>query len=107
MEESRIERADDRIPNTSQVNYTYIVKCSDETLYTGWTNDLEKRLRAHNSGKGAKYTKTRRPVKLVYYEEHETKNEAMSREYAIKQLTRREKELLIQGNGNLCEKECG
>lgn len=54
MEESRIERADDRIPNTSQVNYTYIVKCSDETLYTGWTNDLEKRLRAHNSGKGAK-----------------------------------------------------
>ena len=55
MEESRIERADDRIPNTSQVNYTYIVKCSDETLYTGWTNDLEKRLRAHNSGKGAKY----------------------------------------------------
>lgn len=60
MEESRIERADDRIPNTSQVNYTYIVKCSDETLYTGWTNDLEKRLRAHNSGKGAKYTKNRR-----------------------------------------------
>ena len=53
MEESRIERADDRIPNTSQLNYTYIVKCSDETLYTGWTNDLEKRLRAHNSGKGA------------------------------------------------------
>lgn len=60
MEESRIEGADDRIHNTSQVNYTYIVKCSDETLYTGWTNDLEKRLRAHNSGKGAKYTKNRR-----------------------------------------------
>ena len=107
MKESRLEKTDDRIPNTSSVNYTYIVKCSDETLYTGWTNDLEKRLRAHNSGKGAKYTKTRRPVKLVYYEEHETKNEAMSREYAIKQLTRREKELLIKGNRNLCEKECG
>ena len=89
------------------MNYTYIIKCADSTLYTGWTNDLDKRIKAHNSGKGAKYTKTRRPVKLVYYEEHETKNEAMSREYAIKQLTRREKELLIQGNGNLCEKECG
>ena len=89
------------------MNYTYIIKCADSTLYTGWTNDLDKRIKAHNSGKGAKYTKTRRPVKLVYYEEHETKNEAMSREYAIKQLTRREKELLIQANGNLCEKECG
>ena len=66
------------------MNYTYIIKCADSTLYTGWTNDLDKRIKAHNSGKGAKYTKTRRPVKLVYYEEHETKNEAMSREYAIK-----------------------
>ena len=78
------------------MNYTYIVKCADSTLYTGWTNDLDKRIKAHNSGKGAKYTKTRRPVKLVYYEEHETKNEAMSREYAIKQLTRKEKENLIK-----------
>ena len=84
------------------MNYTYIVKCADSTLYTGWTNDLDKRIKAHNSGKGAKYTKTRRPVKLVYYEEHETKNEAMSREYAIKHLTRKEKEILIKGNGNLC-----
>ena len=57
------------------MNYTYIIKCADSTLYTGWTNDLDKRIKAHNSGKGAKYTKTRRPVKLVYYEEHETKNE--------------------------------
>ena len=87
--------------------YTYVLRCADDTLYCGWTNDLTARLAAHNSGKGAKYTKTRRPVKLVYYEEHETKNEAMSREYAIKQLTRREKERLIKGNGNLCEKECG
>ena len=78
------------------MNYTYIIKCADSTLCTGWTNDLDKRIKAHNSGKGAKYTKTRRPVKLVYYEEHETKNEAMSREYAIKQLTRREKERLIK-----------
>ena len=76
----------------------YIVKCADSTLYTGWTNDLDKRKKAHNSGKGAKYTKTRRPVKLVYYEEHKTKNEAMSREYAIKHLTRKEKEILIKGD---------
>ena len=96
LEESRIERADDRIPNTSQVNYTYIVKCSDETLYTGWTNNLEKRLRAHNSGKGAKYTKNRRPVELVYFEEYDTKQEAMKREYAIKQLPREKKLALIR-----------
>ena len=80
------------------MNYTYIVKCADSTLYTGWTNDLDKRIKAHNSGKGAKYTKTRRPVKLVYYEEHETKNEAMSREYAIKQLKREQKEQLMTGH---------
>lgn len=51
------------------MNYTYIVKCSDETYYTGWTNNLEKRIQTHNAGKGAKYTKVRRPVELVYYEE--------------------------------------
>ena len=61
------------ISGESYMNYTYIIKCADSTLYTGWTNDLDKRIKAHNSGKGAKYTKTRRPVKLVYYEEHETK----------------------------------
>ena len=77
------------------MNYTYIVKCSDGTLYTGWTNDLEKRLDAHNSGKGAKYTKTRRPVTLAYYEEFETKELAMKREYAIKQLRKKEKLKLI------------
>ena len=70
--------------NQHQGNYTYIVKCSDETLYTGWTNNLKKRLEAHNSGKGAKYTKNRRPVELVYFEEYDTKQEAMKREYAIK-----------------------
>ena len=78
------------------MNYTYILKCSDETLYTGWTNDLEKRINAHNAGKGAKYTKNRRPVELAYYEEFATKEGAMSREYAIKQLTRRKKEELIK-----------
>ena len=81
--------------NQHQGNYTYIVKCSDETLYTGWTNNLKKRLEAHNSGKGAKYTKNRRPVELVYFEEYDTKQEAMKREYAIKQLTRKEKLALM------------
>ena len=56
------------------MNYTYILKCSDETLYTGWTNDLEKRINAHNAGKGAKYTKNRRPVELAYYEEFAKKD---------------------------------
>ena len=78
------------------VNYTYIVECNDKTLYTGWTNNLEKRLKAHNDGKGAKYTKTRRPVQLVYYECHETKQLAMRCEYQIKQLTRKQKQKLIE-----------
>ena len=77
------------------MNYTYIVKCKDGSLYTGWTNDLEKRIIAHNEGKGAKYTKSRRPVTLVYYETFETKEEAMSREYHIKRMSRREKEKLL------------
>ena len=80
------------------MNYTYIVRCSDGTLYTGWTNDLEKRMLAHNSGAGAKYTRSRRPVELVYYEEHETKEEAMSREWHIKRLTRAQKTELIEKN---------
>lgn len=79
----------------SEKNYTYIVQCSDGSLYTGWTTDIERRLKAHNSGKGAKYTKSRRPVTLVYYEEFQTKKEAMQREYAIKQMTREQKEALI------------
>lgn len=77
------------------MNYTYIVECSDGTYYCGWTNNLEKRIIAHNSGTGAKYTRTRRPCRLLYYEEFETKEEAMSREWHIKRLTRQEKEALI------------
>ena len=84
----------------SQENVTYIVKCSDGSLYTGWTNDLDKRLKAHNSGRGAKYTKTRRPVELVYYEKFLTKQEAMSREARIKQLSRSQKLELIAGTLN-------
>lgn len=78
-------------------NYTYIVRCSDGTLYTGWTNDLDKRIQSHNEGKGAKYTKTRTPVTLAYYETFPTKQEAMKREYVIKQMRRKEKEKLIDG----------
>lgn len=84
------------------MNYTYILKCADGTLYTGWTNDLQKRLAAHNSGTGSKYTKTRLPVELIYFEEFEDKKEAMSREWHIKRLTREEKLALIN-NGN---KQC-
>ena len=73
------------------MNYTYILKCKDGSLYTGWTNDLEQRVAAHNTGKGAKYTKARRPVELVYFEEFETKEQAMKREYAIKQMARKDK----------------
>lgn len=79
--------------------YTYMVECKDGSLYTGWTNDLVKRMRNHNSGKGAKYTKSRLPVRLVYYEEYGTKQEAMSREYGIKQLNHRDKRMLV---GSLC-----
>ena len=77
------------------MNYTYIVRCKDGSLYTGWTNDIEKRIKAHNERKGPKYTKSRRPVKLVYYEEFQTKEEAMKREYAIKHMRRKEKEKII------------
>ena len=78
------------------MNYTYIVECADGTLYIGWTTNVQKRVKAHNEEKsGAKYTKAKRPVKLVYYEGYETKEEAMRREYAIKQLTRKQKLELI------------
>lgn len=79
----------------ADMNYTYILRCADGTLYTGWTNDLEKRLAAHNAGLGAKYTKSRRPVTLVYAEHFATKEEAMRREYRVKRLSRAEKLALI------------
>lgn len=83
------------------MNYTYIVQCRDGSFYTGWTNNIEKRIEDHNNGKGAKYTKARRPVTLVYYEMFQTKEEAMRREYVIKQMRRAEKEQLIHGKGAL------
>lgn len=78
------------------MNYTYIVRCSDGTLYTGWTNNLEKRIKDHNGGRGAKYTKSRRPVVLVYSEEFYTKEEAMRREWEIKQMSRRDKLKIVK-----------
>lgn len=76
-------------------NYTYILHCADNTYYTGWTNDIKARLDAHNSGKGAKYTRTRGPVKLVYCHASQTRSEAQQLEYQIKQMSRLQKERLI------------
>lgn len=78
-------------------NTTYILRCSDGTYYTGWTNNLKKRLEEHNAGRGAKYTRGRTPVELVYMESHGTRQEAMQREAWIKKLARKEKEKLILG----------
>jgi|TARA_Y100001968_G_C18927624_1_gene512717 putative endonuclease len=75
--------------------YVYILKCSDDSLYTGITNDLNKRVATHNSGKGAKYTKTRTPVSLIYKESFDTKEESLKREIEIKKLKRKQKLDLI------------
>ena len=79
------------------MNYTYILECADGTYYCGWTNDLQKRVATHNAGKGGKYTRVRTPVKLVYFEEFDTKKEAQSREWHIKRLSRADKKKLIEG----------
>ena len=78
------------------MNYTYILECSDGSFYTGWTNNLEKRINCHNKGKGAKYTRGRLPLKLVYFEEFIEKRDAQKREYVIKHLTRNDKLNLIK-----------
>jgi len=93
------------VSERTETNYTYILKCADGTLYTGWTNDLEKRVAAHNAGNGAKYTKGRGPVSLIYSESFATKEEAMRREFAIKQLSREEKLRLAGGAGTGAENE--
>ena len=80
----------------TDVSYTYIVECSDGTFYTGWTNDIKRRILVHNAKKGAKYTRSRTPVKLVYLEEADTKQQAMRREAQIKQLSRQQKKQLIE-----------
>lgn len=77
--------------------YVYMLRCCDNSLYTGYTDDVKRREAVHNSGKGAKYTKSRLPVKLVYFEQYEDKSQALKRECAIKQLTKAQKERLVCG----------
>lgn len=77
-------------------SYVYVLRCGDGSLYTGWTNDLEQRLAAHQSGKGAKYTRGRLPIEMVYYEELPDKSAALKRENELKKLKKAEKELLIK-----------
>ena len=85
--------------------YTYILECADRTLYTGWTNDLKKRLAAHNAGQGAKYTRGRGPVRLVYYEAFSTKEEAQKRETALKRLSRAAKLSLIKSGRTMKKRD--
>ena len=81
-------------------NYAYILECADGSYYCGWTNDLEKRVKTHNEGKGGKYTRARLPVKLAYFEEFDTKEEAMSREWHLKRLSHSQKQALITEKEN-------
>lgn len=76
--------------------YVYIVECKDKSLYTGWTTHLRERIETHNAGRGAKYTRSRRPVRLVYWEVWQTKEEALRREAAIKKMSRSRKLQLIE-----------
>lgn len=78
-------------------HYFYVVKCRDNSFYAGYTNNLERRIATHNTGKGAKYTRARLPVQCVHYEIFDTKQEAMRMEYAFKQLSRETKEKYIRG----------
>lgn len=80
--------------------YAYILECSDRTYYTGYTTDVEKRIDVHNAGKGAKYTRARLPVTLKYVRSFSTKREAMQYEWSIKQLTRAQKQQLMEGTSN-------
>ena len=82
------------------MNYAYLLLCTDDSIYAGWTNDLQKRLHAHNEGHGAKYTRGRRPVRLVYAEEFATKEEAQRRECQFKKLRRSERLSLIRAGQN-------
>jgi putative endonuclease len=90
-----LARLDATAPGEEKTYYTYMVRCNDDSLYVGYTPDLKKRLAAHNNGTGAKYTKYKRPVELVYYEEFNEKRQAQSREVLLKQLSHKQKEKLI------------
>ena len=86
------------------MNYVYIVECSDGTFYTGWTNNLDRRVNQHSNWTGAKYTRGRGPVKLVYYEEFNEKRDAMKREYEIKRYSRTAKIDLIKNTQTMDKK---
>jgi len=77
--------------------WVYVIECADDSFYTGYTTDVERRVREHDRGEGAKYTRGRTPVELVHTERFDSKSAAMSREYEIKQLSRRQKEKLVTG----------
>ena len=79
-------------------HYAYVLRCSDDTFYTGYSTDVERRLREHDAGEGAKYTRGRTPVELVHVEGFDSKSAAMSREYEIKQLSRTQKERLVEAS---------
>ena len=81
--------------------FVYLLRCNDNSLYRGWTSDILKRVKAHNAGKGAKYTRAKLPVELVYFEVYTDKVAAMQREYEIKQMTKSEKEILIYEPENI------
>lgn len=81
--------------------FVYMLRCSDNSLYTGYTNDITQRERTHNAGKGAKYTRSRLPVTLVYQECYAEKSDALKREYAIKQMTKAQKEALAANRSDI------
>ncbi|WP_115863152.1 GIY-YIG nuclease family protein [Halorussus litoreus] len=82
------------------VHWAYVIECADDSFYTGYTTDVERRVREHDRGEGAKYTRGRTPVELVHRERFDSKSAAMSREYEIKQLSRAEKERLVESDEN-------
>ena len=87
------------------MNYVYILRCGDNSLYCGWTTNLEARIVKHNAGLGAKYTRSRLPVELVYFEMYEDRHTALSREWHLKKLTHREREMLVNGSSGSRKKE--
>lgn len=94
IHDDAIRKSDDRRP------CVYMLRCADGSLYTGWTYDIEKRLAAHSDGSGAKYTRSRLPVELVYLEHVQDKSSALKREAAVKKLTAHKKRLLLSSNEN-------
>ena len=86
--------------------YTYMLECRDGSLYVGWTDDLEKRIRTHQAGRGGKFTRSRLPVRLAYFEELPDKSAAMSREWHLKRLTHQQKLALIDRAGQTLYNKC-